>query len=325
MSISEQGPKPVVLVTDVDWDGLEIETQILSGLGYELLLAGDDSEETLIALAPKASIILVCFANLTPAVIAAATNTKAIFRYGVGLDNTGLAAATAAEIPVYHVPDYCVDEVADHALLLMLAIYRGLPAQLETMRAGGWSMPEAYPTRISGLTLGLVGMGRTAQALARRAGALGMNVVFTSSRRQLPSGLAARYIENLAEFLTVADCVSLHIPLNPETQNLVDSNFLARMKQSAVLINVSRGGLVNSDDLLVALRSGTIAAAGLDVTNPEPLPAAHPLRELRQCLITPHFAYRSKEAMTELRLRIASGAKAFLSGDDPAQFVTRAN
>lgn len=320
-----QESKPVILVTDVDWEGLGIEAQVFSDLGYEILLASDGSEETLIALAPKASVILVCFAQLTPKVIEAATSTTAIFRYGVGLDNTGLSAATAAGIAVYHVPDYCVDEVADHALMLILAIYRALPSQLETMRSGGWSMPEVYPTRISGLTLGLVGMGRTAQALAKRAISLGMGVVYTASKRTLPTDLDVRYLENLDDFLQTSDCVSLHLPLNSETQDFVGSSFLSRMKPTAILINVSRGGLISTEDLAGALRRGTIAAAGLDVTNPEPLPANHPLRELENCLITPHFAYRSTEALQELRMRIAQGARAHLMGEDPRQFVTRAN
>jgi D-3-phosphoglycerate dehydrogenase len=324
MSSSASGA-PIVLVTDVDWDGLEIELAHLSDLGYEIVLAPDGREETLVALAPSATVILVCFATLTEAALRAATNTRAVFRYGVGVDNIAVGVATELGIPVYNVPDYCIDEVADHALVMMVAMFRQLPAQLETIRAGGWSMPDHYPTRIKGLTLGLVGMGRIAQALARRASSLGMTIVYTQSQRALPSDITATRIDDQEQFLARSDVVSLHVPLTPETASMVDGHFLAGMKRSALLLNVSRGGLVDSDALASALRDGVIAGAGLDVTQPEPLPQDHPLRSLHQCLITPHFAYRSREALTELRTRISQGARAHLRGEDPEHFVSRAN
>lgn len=316
---------PVIVITDVDWDGLDIETRFLGNLGYDIVLAPDTNEETLVALVPQASIILVCFARLTPAVIAAAAQATAIFRYGVGVDNIAVDAASEMGIPIYNVPDYCTDEVADHALLMMLSVYRRLATQLDTVRSGGWSMPDAYPTRLAGLTLGLVGMGRIGQAFARRALSLGMTVIYTSSQRTLPHDITARYIADRKEFLGASDCVSLHVPLVPETTALVDAAFLSQMRRSSILINVSRGGLVDTDALTDALRSGVIASAALDVTNPEPLPADHPLRHMAQCLITPHSAYRSSEALTELRERISQGARAHLGGTNPEDFVSRAN
>jgi D-3-phosphoglycerate dehydrogenase len=324
MSSSASGA-PIVLVTDVDWDGVDIELEHLSDLGYEIVLAPDGREETLVALAPSATVILVCFATLTEAALRAATNTRAVFRYGVGVDNIAVGVATELGIPVYNVPDYCIDEVADHALVMMVAMFRQLPAQLQTIRAGGWSMPDHYPTRIKGLTLGLVGMGRIGQALARRASSLGMTIVYTQSQRALPSDITATRIDDQEQFLARSDVVSLHVPLTPETASMVDGDFLSGMKRSALLLNVSRGGLVDSDALASALRDGVIAGAGLDVTQPEPLPQGHPLRSLPQCLITPHFAYRSREALTELRTRISQGARAHLRGEDPEHFVSRAN
>jgi D-3-phosphoglycerate dehydrogenase / 2-oxoglutarate reductase len=243
----------------------------------------------------------------------------------VGVDNIAVDVATELGIPVYNFPDYCIDEVADHALLMMVAMFRQLPAQLETIRTGGWSMPDHYPTRIKGLTLGLVGMGRIGQALARRASSLGMTIVYTHSQRALPPDITATRIDDQEQFLTRSDVVSLHVPLTPETASMVDGDFLSGMKRSALLLNVSRGGLVDSDALASALRDGVIAGAGLDVTQPEPLPQDHPLRSLPQCLITPHFAYRSREALTELRTRISQGARAHLRGEDPEHFVSRAN
>jgi D-3-phosphoglycerate dehydrogenase len=319
------GDRPIILVTDVDWVGLDIEQRLLKDSGYDILLAPDSSEETLLALAPQASIILVCFARLTSAVINSAKRTTAIFRYGVGIDNIDLVAATNRGIPVYNVPDYCVDEVADHAILMMLSIYRKLPEQLETMASGGWAMPDSYPRRIRGLTLGLIGMGRIGQAVAWRAQGMGMKIIYTSSSRNMPEGLEAIHVEDLDDFLGRADCVSLHVPLDPNTAKLVDARFLASMKPSSVLINVSRGGLVDTAALLAALDSESLASAGLDGTDPEPLPSDHPLRSNPRCLVTPHFAYRSIEALTELRERIASGARAHAIGEDPTAFVSLAN
>jgi D-3-phosphoglycerate dehydrogenase len=319
------GDRPIILVTDVDWVGLDIEQRLLKDSGYDILLAPDSSEETLLALAPQASIILVCFARLTSAVINSAKRTTAIFRYGVGIDNIDLVAATNRGIPVYNVPDYCVDEVADHAILMMLSIYRKLPEQLETMASGGWAMPDSYPRRIRGLTLGLIGMGRIGQAVAWRAQAMGMKIIYTSSSRNMPEGLEAIHVEDLDDFLGRADCVSLHVPLDPNTAKLVDARFLASMKPSSVLINVSRGGLVDTAALLAGLDSESLASAGLDGTDPEPLPSDHPLRSNSRCLVTPHFAYRSLEALTELRERIASGARAHAMGEYPTAFVSLAN
>lgn len=312
-------PRDIILITDIDWDGLWIEKRWLEDAGYDIVLAADASEETLIKLAPRAALIIVCFAKLTQPVIQAATRARAILRWGVGIDSIDVAQATAQGIPVYNVPDYCIDEVADHALLLMLALFRQLPAQQVTVCAGGWSMPAALPRRLRGLTLGLVGMGRSAQALARRVQPLGMSIIYTASTREAPEDIIATCVADRTTFFTQADCVSLHVPLGPKTQALVNRATLSSMKPSAYLINVARGGLVDTDDLLIALRSGVIAGAGLDVTDPEPLPSDHPLRRMVNCIVTPHAAYRSEEGITELRHRIAQAGAHLLEGTAPPE------
>ncbi|MGA1688676.1 MAG: NAD(P)-dependent oxidoreductase, partial [Pontimonas sp.] len=176
----------VALVTDVDWEGLDIEEDALDSLGCDLVVAPDTSEATLARLAAEADIILVCFAALPTSVIEKATSARAIIRWGGGTNNIDLIAAKSRGIPVFNVPDFCVDEVADHALMLILALSRGLERQLSTTRSGGWSLPGDLPPRLINQTLGLVGMGRTGQALARRAQALGMAVKYTMSSRDLP-------------------------------------------------------------------------------------------------------------------------------------------
>jgi D-3-phosphoglycerate dehydrogenase len=315
---------PIALITDVDWEGSSLERDIIESQGFQVVLAPDSSEETLVALAADASVILVCFASLTRAVIEAAVQAHGIFRYGGGTNNIDLATAERMNIPVFNVPDFCVEEVADHALLLMLALNRNFEKQVATVRSGGWAMPAELPARLSTQSVGLVGMGRTGQAFARRVRALGMDVLYTMSSRELPDDIAATRVEDILSLASMVDVLSIHLPLTSRTDAIINSTVLGAMKPSAMLLNVARGGLVNTDDLVEALQSGAIAHAGLDVTDPEPLPPHHPLRSLPQCIVTPHFAYSSKEAIDEVRQRVARAALTLLQGDSPsADDVTR--
>jgi D-3-phosphoglycerate dehydrogenase / 2-oxoglutarate reductase len=310
---------PIALITDVDWEGSSLERDIIESQGFQVVLAPDSSEETLVALAADASVILVCFASLTPRIIEAAVQAQGIIRYGGGTNNIDRAAAERINIPVFSVPDFCVEEVADHALLLMLALNRNFDQQVTTVRSGGWAMPGELPVRLSTQSVGLVGMGRTGQAFARRVQALGMDVFYTMSSRELPKDIAATRVDDILSLASRVDVLSLHLPLTSRTQAMIDSTVLGAMKPSAMLLNVARGGLVNTDDLVEALRDGGIAHAGLDVTDPEPLPPHHPLRSLPQCLVTPHFAYRSREAIEEVRQRVARAALALLQGKSPSR------
>lgn len=310
---------PIALITDVDWEGSTLERDIIESQGFRVVLAPDSSEKTLSALAADASVILVCFASLTSTVIDAAVAAQGIIRFGGGTNNIDLAAATRRNIPVFNVPDFCVEEVANHALMMMLALNRNLDKQVATVRSGGWAMPGELPVRLSTQSVGLIGMGRTGQAFARRVQALGMEVFYTMSSRELPQDIAATRVDDILSLASMVDVLSIHLPLTSRTADIIDSQVLAAMKPSAMLLNVARGGLVKTDDLVEALRSGAIAHAGLDVTNPEPLPPHHPLRSLPQCLVTPHFAYRSREAIDEVRQRVARAALALLQGKSPSK------
>jgi D-3-phosphoglycerate dehydrogenase len=310
---------PIALITDVDWEGSTLERDIIEAQGFRVVRAPDSSEGTLVSLAADASVILVCFASLTSAVIEAAVSAQGIIRYGGGTNNIDRAAAARLNIPVFNVPDFCIEEVADHALMLMLALNRNLDQQIATVRSGGWAMPGELPARLSTQTVGLLGMGRTGQAFARRVQALGMEVFYTMSSRELPKDIAATRVDDILSLASRVDVLSIHLPLTSRTEGIIDSTVLGAMKPSAMLLNVARGGLVNTDDLVEALRSGGIAHAGLDVTDPEPLPPDHPLRSLPQCLVTPHFAYRSREAIEEARQRVARAALALLQGKSPSR------
>lgn len=257
---------PIALITDVDWEGATLERDIIEAQGFRVVLAPDSSEDTLVSLAADASVVLVCFASLTSAVIEAAVSARGIIRFGGGTNNIDRAAAARLNIPVFNVPDFCIEEVADHALMLMLALNRNLDQQIATVRSGGWAMPGELPARLSTQTVGLLGMGRTGQAFARRVQALGMEVFYTMSSRELPKDIAATRVDDILSLASRVDVLSIHLPLTSRTEGIIGSTVLGAMKPSALLLNVARGGLVNTNDLVEALRSGGIAHAGLDVT-----------------------------------------------------------
>jgi D-3-phosphoglycerate dehydrogenase / 2-oxoglutarate reductase len=312
---------PKVLATDIAWPDIAVERSVLQPAGVEIVLADPGDEASLIEAARDADGILTCFRTVSPAVLEAATRCVTVGRYGVGVDNIAVDAATALGMVVSNVPDYCSEEVADHALLFLLAWSRQLLPLAEDVRAGGWDGSAAdRSVRLRNRVLGLVGFGRTAQALAVRARAVGLDIVVTGTRRPL-EGFGVRRVETLDELLAVSDVVSLHVPLSDATQRLIAAPQLARMKRDALLINTARGGLVDTDALVEALEAGRIGAASLDVLDPEPLPTDHPLRRMRQVVITPHTAFKSDGSLAELARTAAENVLAALQGRIPPTVV----
>jgi glyoxylate reductase len=226
----------------------------------------------------------------------AAPDVKAIANMAVGVDNIDVAAATERGIPVGNTPDVLTDATADLAFALLLALARRIPEGIEKVRSGGWRTWEPagdLGAELAGAALGIVGWGRIGQAVARRAEGFGMNVIHSSRS----SGM------ELGELLQSADFVSLHVPLTPETHHLIDDRALSRMKPSAYLINTARGGVVDQDALQRALEDGRIAGAGLDVTDPEPIPADHPLLQAPNLIVLPHVGsatVRTREKMADM-------------------------
>jgi glyoxylate reductase len=225
--------------------------------------------------------------------IAAAPNLRAIANYAVGYDNIDLEAARARSIAVGNTPDVLTDSTADLAVALMLAVARRIDESAADARAGGWDtwQPDQWLGHdVHDATLGIVGFGRIGRAVARRAEGFGMTVLHT---RETP----------LEELLARADFVSLHTPLTPETHHLIDAAALERMKPTAILVNTARGPIVDTDALVAALHAGQIAGAGLDVTDPEPLPAEHPLYRAPGALVVPHIGsatHATRERMADL-------------------------
>jgi D-3-phosphoglycerate dehydrogenase len=311
-----------VLVTDITWPDTTIEEQVLGTVGAELVLAPSGEEAELVQLARDADAILTCFAHVTPAVVAAAPRLQVIGRYGIGVDNIAVAEATARGIPVTNVPAYCLDEVAEHVLAMILSLVRGLHRYDRAVRAGDWSLGTGLPTRrVAGTTLGIVGFGRIGQTLAEKARGLGMHVVAYEPHAPQRARAAGVEVLDLLELAGRCDFVSLHAPATPQTTGLIDEAFLAAMRPTAYLINAARGALVDQDALVAALAAGRIAGAGLDVFVPERLPADHPLLRCDRVLATPHTAFYSEESMAELARVAAENVAAVLAGRRPAAVV----
>jgi D-3-phosphoglycerate dehydrogenase / 2-oxoglutarate reductase len=312
-----------VLVTDYAWPSLDPEREILAAVGAELVAAETGEEDELIGLAGECDAILTCWKRVTPAVLDAAPRCVVVGRYGVGLDNIAVDHATGLGIVVTNVPDFCVDEVSEHALALILALVRKVVPFAAQTRAGGWDNSALGPLhRLRGQTLGLVGAGRIGQATAAKAHAFGMDVIaLTRSGRPLPEPIEA--VSALDELLERADVLCLHAPHTPETDRMIGAAELRKMKPSAFLINTARGGLIDQDALVRALREGWIAGAGLDVLAPEPPDPADPLLGLENAIVTPHASFYSEESTADLQRRGAGNVRDVLGGQVPDTVVNR--
>jgi D-3-phosphoglycerate dehydrogenase len=313
---------PLVTVSDHPFGtGLGVERAVLDPLDVELALAPSTDEETLAELASRSAAMLVCYAPIPRRVITAAAEggCRVIARYGIGYDNVDVAAATQAGIVVTNVPDYCLDEVADHTIALLLASARGVVRASERVRKGGWE-PGSTVHSLRGGRLALIGLGRIGQKVAERARVFGLTVVaYDPFVRDCSPEI--ELAQSFAEAVAQADYVSLHVPMSAETRHLVDDDAIALMQRAPVLVNTSRGGLVDLDAVLRALDGGNLSGVALDVTEPEPLPAEHPLRSHPRALVTPHMAFYSEEAQEELQRRAADEVARALRGETPRSAV----
>ncbi len=311
-----------VLITDYAWPDLETERAVLGAAGVELVVAGSGHPDELARLAVDVDAILTCFAKVSAEVLEAATRCRTVARYGVGVDNIDVQRATDLGMVVSNVPVYCVDEVADSALLGILALARRLLPLTRDVSAGGWGRGvPGTGTRLRGKVLGLVGLGAIGGALAARAQALGLEVVAFDLSGQVPAG--GRSVGSLDELFELADVVSLHVPLTERTHHLIGAAQLAAMKPTAWLINTARGPLVDTVALVDALEHEQIAGAALDVTDPEPLPPDHPLRTRDDVVLTPHTAFSSDGSLAELARKAATNVVDVLQGREPATVVNR--
>ena len=314
-------PVPKVVVTDCDFGPpFSLEEAELRAVGAELSVANSTNEDALIAAAAAADGLLVQYARITPRLMDAMPRCRVISRYGIGMDMIDLAGAQARGIICCNVPVFCVSEVADHVLALLLNLARHVTRLDSSVREGVWNVREVAPgcERLDGQTLGLIGLGKIAQAVAVRARAFGMRVIAHSPRAPESVFRNAEVTPvELDDLLRTADFVSIHTPLRAQTWHLIGSAELGRMKSAAFLINSARGPVVDTDALAQALETGAIAGAALDVLEQEPMPKDSPLLSLPNLIITPHAAFYSKTSLTILRSETAAEVARVLSGQPP--------
>ena len=315
----------IVAITDYVFPSLEPERQVLAPLGVELRPQQCRSEQEIIEVTREADGVLNCYAKMTARVIENLQRCKIIARYGIGVDNVDLAAATQAQILVTNVPDYCIDEVSDHALALLLALARRIVEANGAVKAGAWDVvAHAGIRRLRGQTLGLIGFGRIAKALASKVQALGMKVlVYDPYLEAVAIANHGGEAAGLDRILTDADAISIHVPLSEETHNLIGERELARMKPTAFLINTSRGGIVDEGALAIALKESRLGGAALDVLAVEPPPHDHPFRQAPNIILTPHLAFYSRESVIELQTKAAQEVARALRGEPPRSPVNR--
>jgi D-3-phosphoglycerate dehydrogenase len=316
---------PRVLVTDYAWPSLEIEREILGELDVELVVAESGEAAELVALAPGVDAILTNWRRLPEEALDAADRCLVVARYGVGVDNIPVAHATELGILVVNVPDFCVEEVSDHALALLLASARRLVRFSRSTRAGTWDLlglGRGLP-RLRGQRLGLIGFGNIARTLVPKAKGLGLDVLAYTPRltagRDEATGV--ELTSDLAYLLATSDYISLHAPATAETRNLIGEAELRTMKPTAYLINTSRGALVDEAALERALNENWIAGAALDVLAEEPARPGHPLLGLDNAIVTPHAGFYSEPAIEELCTKAARNVASVLRGEVPPTLI----
>ena len=291
-----------VVIAGASFPDCSAATAVLESAGADVVDATRLSAAETGELLPAADGLMTDYFPVDSATIDRLARCRIICRLGVGLDKVDVDAATRAKIPVAYVPDYCRGELADHGLALILALTRRIVHYDRSVREGSWDYNVPGVFRLAGRTLGLVGFGAIARALAERVRPLGMSVVaadpYVSDDAVRAAGAEPATLEGL---LASADIVSIHAPLTPETSKLIGRNELDQMKETALLVNTARGGLVDHDALADALAAGSIAGAGLDVLNPEPPAAEHPLLALHNVVITPHAGHYSEESVIQVQ------------------------
>jgi D-3-phosphoglycerate dehydrogenase / 2-oxoglutarate reductase len=313
-----------VVLTDYVWESLDVETKTLGDLA-DLVPLKTKKPEEFIGEAADCDALLNTYAGpITAEVMARMPKCRIIARYGIGVDTIDLEAATREGIIVTNNPTYCVEEVAEHTLALLLACARKVAFYDRLVRGGRWEVPPGKPIfRLSGRTLGLVGFGNIARQVAVRAASFGMRIVFADPFvKDEPRDIPARKVE-LEALLRESDFVSVHPPLTRETRGMIGDEALSKMKASAFLINCSRGPVVDTDALARALDAKKIAGCALDTTDPEPLPDPHPLRGRDNVIITPHVAWYSEQALVGLQAGAPSEVRRVLTGEWPVNVVNR--
>ena len=306
-----------LFITDAGFADVNTEREIIEKAGHTLHLKQCKTEEELLEEVTTADALIVQWAPVSSKVIEALTQCKVIVRYGIGVDNVDLEAAKNKGIPVCNIPDYCINEVADHALSMAFALNRQLPQTNARLRSGVWQITPPGPILPpSEMTFATSGFGRIAQAVLAKAKALGFKVAacdpycpkeIMQEKEVLPLGID--------ELFQKADILSLHLPLTKETHSYINEKSLTQMKQGAILVNTSRGGLIDIDALAHSLENNHLGGAGLDVFPEEPPDITHPIFSSDKVILTSHIAWNSTASVPKLQQLAAEEAIRGLSGE----------
>ena len=312
-----------VLVTDYAWLDLKVERDILNNSGVELLEATTGDEQELLELVAPVDGILTCWKAITASTISQAQNCKCIGRYGIGLDNIDVEEATKEGILVTNVPSFCIEEVSDHAMALMLSCARKITTYSHAIKQGTYDLSLGIPiTRLRGKTMGILGWGKIGRSLGKRARVFGLRIIACDPQID-PEQMAQEGAElvSFEDLLKQSDFISIHTPLTPDTQHLFGWEAFQHMKRTAFIINTSRGDIVDTVALQKALDGKLIAGAALDVLPQEPPALDSPLLKHERTIITPHAAFYSEESLMELRVTAATQMANALTGKKPENIV----
>ncbi|MBD8027421.1 C-terminal binding protein [Ureibacillus sp. Re31] len=307
-----------VIISDCDHADIQIEQEIFRKNHIDFELQQNETEDDLIQHCQEASVIINQYAPFTEKVLSQLPKLKLIVRYGVGVNNIDLTAATKYGVQICNVPDYGTHEVADHALALMLALTRKITKMNRLVKEGIWDYQESIPIfRHSEQVVGVIGVGRIGSEFAKKVHALGCKVIaydVSAQHKKYESSLSFIEFVEFEQLIQKADIISIHCP-SDNAMNLINESVLKRMKRTSYLINVSRGGIVDEDALYEALASNTIAGVALDVSVKEPITTESPLLTLDNFICTPHMAWYSEQAAQELKRKVAEEAVRYVKNE----------
>lgn len=305
-----------VYITDCDHDNINIEKEIFDKAGIELTLKDAISEDDVIEQCKDGDIFIVQYAKISRKVMENCPNLRYIVRYGVGVDTIDVEAATELGVQVGNVPDYGMNEVADHAISLALSFLRKINTMNNFTKNEKWDYTRAIPIhRFSTLTVSVVGLGRIGSNFARKMSALGFNVIGFDPRREVIRELDYVEIVDFEELLEKSDLISIHCPAD-NNYDLFDKNAFSKMKKTSFIINTARGGIINEEALEWALNNDIIAGACLDCMLNEPVDKSNPLFKHENVIVSPHIAWYSEESAQELKRKVAEESVRFAKGED---------
>ena len=308
---------PVIAVTDSVFPSLDPARAALARVNPTFRMSKSGNADDILAVAKDADAILVTYAKLTRDILLQLTKCKAIGRFGLGVDNIDLPTAKEKGIAVNYVPDYCIREVSDHAMALLLALIRKIPLANRLVQAGRWEMPAVVPIRrLEGTVLGLIGFGHIPRLVVPKAQAFGMKVIAYDPFVK-PEQFKALNVEGV-DFDTLlknSDYISVHAPLLPATRGMLNADAFAKTKKGVYIVNTARGPLIDETALIAALDAKQVGGAALDVVTTEPLAKDSPLLGRDNVIVTPHTGFYSVEALEELQTKCAADVARVLSGE----------